>query len=101
MGVSVNPVCVTPVLAGRDGELLLVRLRIPAPQLENVLDSLATLPFPINPELHHGFPESTIEFPAYALRTADIRTALNAAGLSGIHVEVAPMLAVLNPEITH
>ncbi len=95
MGVSVNPVCATPVLAGREGELLLVRIRIPSAQLENVLDLLAELPFPINPELEHGHPESSVEFPAYASRTAEIREALHAAGLDSVRIEIQPMLAAL------
>ena len=101
MGVSLNPVCATPVLAGRDGELLLVRIRIPSSRLESILDSLAELPFPINPELHHGFPDSTVEFPAYASRKPEIRKALNAAGLSNVEFDASPMLAALTAEITH
>jgi len=42
------------VLASREeGELLLVRLRVECRQLEEVLEALADLPFPVNPELCH------------------------------------------------
>ena len=93
MGVSTS--AVSPVLAGPEGELLLVRIRIPAAQLERLLDSLAVMPFPINPELQHGYPLSTVEFPAYASRAIEVRRLLDSAGLRGVDLAMSPMLAEL------
>ncbi len=85
----------SPLFAGPEGELLLVRLQVPAVNLETVLDSLALLPFPINPELRHGYPESVVEFPAYATRTEEIRCVLDASGLTGVRVSVSPLMLSL------
>jgi hypothetical protein len=57
------------VLSSREeGELLLVRLRVKSRQLEDVLEALAGLPFPVNPDLAHCGLSSTVEFPAYENR---------------------------------
>ena len=46
-------------------ELVMVRVTIPAQELEEVLDMLAGLQFPVNPELFSCAGETMIEFPAY------------------------------------
>ena len=65
------------VLTSREnGELLLVRLRVESRQLEEVLESLAALPFPVNPDLRHVGLQSIVEFPAYENRLATVNSAL-------------------------
>jgi hypothetical protein len=65
------------VLASREeGELLLVRLCVDSRQLEDVLEALAALPFPVNPDLRHLGLQSVVEFPAYEHRLESVNAAL-------------------------
>lgn len=65
------------VLTSREeGELLLVRLRVESRQLEDVLDALAELPFPVNPEMCHVGLHSIVEFPAYESHMETVTAAL-------------------------
>ena len=72
-----------PALQGAEGELLLVRIASDARQLEDVLEAVAELPFPVNPEIHHHGAGATVEFPAYSNRLSEVREALRAKGISG------------------
>ncbi|MEO8027555.1 MAG: hypothetical protein ABI823_13830 [Bryobacteraceae bacterium] len=92
---NASPQSVRPVLAGPEGELLLVRIEVPAARLETVLDCLATVPFPLNPELHHGHPRSAVEFPAYGPWLPQLRATLDAVGLGETTLSISPMLDVL------
>ena len=58
----------TVLTSRQDGELLLVRLQVESRHLEDVLESLATLPFPVNPDLRHVGLMSIVEFPALVRR---------------------------------
>lgn len=65
------------VLTSREeGELLLVRLQVDSRQLEDVLESLAALPFPVNPDLRHVGLKSIVEFPAFQNRLPTVKAAL-------------------------
>lgn len=79
----------TVLTSREEGELLLVRLRVESRQLEDVLDALAELPFPVNPELCHVGIYSVIEFPAYESSLDTVREALAPFDLT---VETTPML---------
>ncbi|MBI2686070.1 MAG: hypothetical protein HYX27_07125 [Acidobacteria bacterium] len=71
------------VLTSREeGELLLVRLRVESRHLEEVLEALADLPFPVNPDLQHVGLHSVVEFPAYEHRLAAVQEALKPFELS-------------------
>jgi hypothetical protein len=59
-----------------EGELVLVRVCVESRQLEDVLEALAGLPFPVNPDLQHDGLSSTIEFPAYDSRLDEVMEAL-------------------------
>lgn len=81
-------------LGGTDGELVSVRITIEPRLLEKLLDVLARLDFPINPQLYHdaatihsGFdgaqmlrPAAVVEFPAWAGRLEKLRGALLGSG---------------------
>jgi len=71
-----------PVLRGSEGDLVLVRIATEARQLEEVLEIVADLPFPVNPEIQHQGCGSTIGFPAYSNRVAEVRTAFQAKGVT-------------------
>ena len=42
-----------PVLRGSEGDLVLIRIATEARHLEEVLEAVADLPFPVNPEIQH------------------------------------------------
>lgn len=72
-----------------EGELLLVRLRVESRYLEEVLESLAALPFPVNPDLQHVGLYSVVEFPAYSSQLATVKGAVAPFELA---VQTVPML---------
>lgn len=84
-----------PTLHTTEGELVCVRLFAESRSLEDVLDVLASVPFPVNPEIRHGSPFTTVEFPAYVNRLRDVRDALDGAGLFECRMEAANMLTLL------
>ena len=86
MSVWQDPVSL-PSLSGANGELLSVRIAVPWGQLEDLLEALAGAPFPINPEIRHGSPLTTVEFPAYSGQMEEIQRAVKRAGDRGLQVE--------------
>jgi hypothetical protein len=95
-----------PVLGGASGELVSVRITVEPRELEGLLEALAGVSFPINPQLHHqavivgmtaaGRRESRaatlVEFPAYRNDLAEVRAVLKAAGFAPGSVSVRKML---------
>lgn len=93
-------------LAGPEGELITVAIAAPARRLEALLDALARLDFPVNPQLYHEArvvyvradgveieqPATMVEFPAWASRLPEIRGALEAAGLPREFLAYLPVL---------
>ena len=80
-----------PHLTGREGELVLVRVDTDPRLLEDVLECLACVPFPINPQIYHGRP-TRVEFPAYEQHLYEVRDALRTFG---VEVRVNSMLAAI------
>jgi len=66
----------TVLTSREEGELLLVRVRVDSRHLEDVLETLAALPFPVNPDLCHSGLYSIVEFPAFANRLETVKRAL-------------------------
>lgn len=79
----------TILTSREEGELLLVRLRVQSRQLEEVLEALANLPFPVNPDLCHAGLASVVEFPAYENRLDSVRAVLAPFDLT---LQTQPML---------
>lgn len=79
----------------QEGELVLVRVHVASRNLEDALEVLAALPFPVNPELAHAGLESTIEFPAYEGQLPAVRKALD--GISG-DLQTVSMFAAIQGE---
>ncbi|MEZ5353603.1 MAG: hypothetical protein R2762_13275 [Bryobacteraceae bacterium] len=100
-------------LYGRDGRLVTVRVSVEASLLEDLLEALAELDFPINPQIHHLAREqqtrehqlgldvglqgarpvgacavSVVEFPAYERWLPLLRARLGQGGLPHNLVEV-------------
>ena len=82
-------------LSGSEGELVSVRIAVHPRGLEDLLDCLAGLPFPVNPEIRHGVP-TTVECPAWASSLARVEDALRSAGFEADAICVRPMLAALS-----
>jgi len=83
-----------PFLAGSEGELVSVRISTDPRSLEDLLECLAGVSFPVNPELFHGVP-TIVEFPAYERRLPEVRQALRAAGFDPAALTVSRMLEKL------
>lgn len=93
-------------LRGSEGELVSISVTVEPRDLEDLLEALASLGFPINPEIYHDAtvtyagqdgvertePATLVEFPAYAERVAEIRTVLETCGFANGSVSVAAML---------
>ena len=82
-----------PSLRGTEGELVSVRITVEPRLLERLLDVLAELSFPINPQLYHSAPATMIEFPAWAGRVPEIEGALTRSGFDSGCLGVRDMLA--------
>jgi hypothetical protein len=82
-------------LSTSDGDLVLAVIYCDARLLEDLLECLAGLPFPVNPQIYHGQP-TRIEFPAYANQIPHMEIALSDAGFPRTSLWVRPMLAAIS-----
>jgi hypothetical protein len=99
-------------LCGREGPLLSVSISVDPRHLESLLESLAQLTFPINPQIYHDaaliyrFPdeheetESTtlVEFPTYEAQLPAVRGVLEAFGFDPKSLHVTGMLDEIHAE---
>lgn len=85
-----------PPLAGSEGELISIAVSVDPRRLENLLEALAQLPFPVNPQVYHGDPAratpTVVEFPAYSGRLEAVRRILAAHGFDSGSVRVGTPL---------
>ena len=80
-------------LVGAEGALISVSISVEPPRLEALLDALAQLDFPINPQIYHAAgPDTSVEFPAYETRLSEIRSWLGACGYEAKSVKATAML---------
>ena len=91
MSVWPNSVPSHPLLTGREGELIQVRVSTDPRLLENLLECLASVPFPINPQIYHGRP-TIVEFPAYQQHLFEVKDALRSSGFDSSQVRVSSMI---------
>ena len=99
-------------LSGSEGALISVAIEVKPRDLESLLEALAQLPFPINPEIYHDaavvsreasggerLEEITlVEFPAYAGRLEEVRGALEAYGFEPRSLHTTNMLEEIRTE---
>ena len=86
----------THSLAGREGELILLRITVEPRLLELLLETLAETSYHINPQLFPNSAEgSVVEFPAYESWCEPIAEGLRKAGLSGVRLETSRMITQL------
>ncbi|MBK9166989.1 MAG: hypothetical protein IPM24_05930 [Bryobacterales bacterium] len=86
-----------PPFSGPAGELVSVTVSADPWDLEALLDALALLPFPVNPELHHpsGDDDSAltrVSFPAYSRDLTAVREVLLRTGQDPGNVAVSAIL---------
>ena len=94
-------------LAGSEGALVSICVPVPPRDLESLLDALAHLDFPINPQIYHDAsvdhvyadgseqsePATLVEFPAYESQLGAVKGALTAYGFPEDAVHVVEMLS--------
>ena len=85
----------TSLTSGSEGELVQVRIATEPRCLEELLECLASLSFPINPQLYHGVP-TTVEFPAYQNRLAEVRNGLRAHSFDPDSMRVSSMIEAIS-----
>jgi len=112
MSACLSAVSTGPSLAGTEGALLTVTVTVQPPRLEELLDALAQLDFPINPQIYHDaelvyrFADehdetqrtTLVEFPAYDKHLAGIRAVLEACGFPSDSVASKTMLDDIRSE---
>ena len=104
--MSARPENQNPSLRGAEGELVSMRIAVEPKLLEKLLDVLARLSFPINPQLYHNAatvsagldggrrtePATIVEFPAWAGQVAEVGGALTSAGFDAACSSIQSML---------
>ena len=80
-------------LFGREGELVSVRISVEPRLLEDLLETLAMLDFPLNPQLYHHTAKVEVEFPAYSTQIKQVCEALQSRGFDQDSVELSRVLA--------
>ena len=80
-------------LFGREGELICLSVATEPKLLEDLLDALASLDFPVNPQLYHRPAEVSVEFPAYSSQIDNVRAALLRQGFAASDIRVSRPLA--------
>ena len=100
----------TASLRGTEGELVSVRIVVEPRRVEKLLDLLAGLNFPINPQLYHEpslvrvepdgahrmEPATAVEFPAWAGRVQEIERALAGSGFDRACLSLSDMLVAIH-----
>jgi hypothetical protein len=111
MSVWPKPAEPGPSLSTSEGSLILVSIDVQAQFLESLLEALAHVSFPINPEIYHdavmvylypGWREeeavTLVEFPAYAAHLNEVRRALESYGFDPGSVYAAGMLDAIHSQ---
>jgi hypothetical protein len=93
-------------LSTREGALVSVSISVDPRHLEALLEALATLNFPINPQIYHDAaivyrypdrhqeaePITLVDFPAYECRLGEVRAAIESCGFDPSTVRTTGML---------
>jgi len=93
-------------LSGSEGELVAVSITANPRDLEALLEALARVDFPINPQIYHAdghAPEAStvVEFPAYAGGLSQVRAALSGSGFDPEAIRVRGMLEQIQSLMNH
>ena len=99
-------------LSGSSGALISISIDVQARDLESLLEILARLSFPVNPQIYHDaamvyvYPNghrqtesaTLVEFPAYASLLDEVRQALLGSGFDAGCLQVTDMLSEIHAE---
>jgi len=113
MSVWPNRVPAPPPLAGAEGALISVSIHVQPSCLESLLEALAAVDFPINPEIYHDAamvyryadgrektePVTLVEFPAYQNRLDEVRRSVEAFGFEADSIHAVGMLEQIQSEV--
>ena len=102
----------SPLLNSSEGALVSVSVSVEPRFLEDLLEALAQLQFPINPQIYHDAavryqyadgreeiqPTTLVDFPAYAGRLAEIRNVLERYAFPADCLHVTSMLDEIHAE---
>jgi len=112
-GMSVSAAVPPSVpLSGAEGALVSVSVSVEPPRLEELLDALAHLEFPINPQIYHDAaviyryaddheetePATLVEFPAYENRLPEIRRLLESWRFPSDSLQATAMLDCMHSD---
>jgi hypothetical protein len=100
-------------LSTTEGQLLSVSICVEPNALESLLEALARVSFPINPQIYHDaavvyrYPDdreeteaiTLVEFPAYEARLPEVRDALSAYGFDSSSIIAIDMLTEIQSPI--
>ena len=81
-------------LFGLEGELVSLRMTIEPKLLEDLLETLSSLDFPVNPQLFHRHAQVSVEFPAYSTQVDRVRDALRNNGFNPKSLELSAVLTL-------
>jgi hypothetical protein len=81
-------------LFGLEGELVSLRISVEPKLLEDLLEALSSLDFPVNPQLYHRPAQVTVEFPAYSAQVEHVREALRGNGFNPQSLEMSAGLTL-------
>jgi hypothetical protein len=100
MSVSASPSSSGLPLQGVEGELVTIQIAVEPRQLEQLLETLCEVPFPVNPRICHAGADThstrtMVEFPAYAGRLEEVRNVLHQRGFDLEGFRVTRMLDML------
>ena len=79
-------------LFGREGELISLSIVTEPKLLEDLLEAMAALDFPVNPQLYHRPGQVLVEFPAYSNQVEQVRNALLQQGFDAGAIQVSKAL---------
>ena len=99
-------------LATSEGALISISISVEPSRLESLLEALAGVSFPVNPQIYHDAAivrrlpdgreesESTtlVEFPGYASRLEEVRQVIAAFGFDPACIQVTAMLEEIQSE---
>ena len=109
MNVRHENLCDAPLAGSEGSPLMLVSIEVEPRGLEALLETLARLDFPVNPEIYHDAavvsvrddgarttrPATLVEFPAYQPQLENVRCALRVNGFDPESALALPMLSAL------
>ena len=90
----VRPTISDTTLFHPQGDLVSLKISVEPRSLEDLLETLAELDFPVNPQLYHRPGSVTVEFPAYSNHLDEVRDGLRGHGFNAGSLEVARVLAL-------